>query len=79
MEQRHLVGPVESPATAQSQPSLGPISIGSMVVTPPPGVQEWRAEIDLRPAQEEVLAVHGRLDPSTGVARWTITPIETGE
>lgn len=79
VDRRHLIGPVEPAPDAQSPPSLGPISIGAVVITPPPGLQEWQAEIDLRPAQDEVVSLHGRVDPSTGVAEWTITTGATGE
>lgn len=79
MDVRRIAGPAHHPEGEQSEPSLGPVNIGPVVVTPPPGVQEWSGEIDLRPARDEVVSLHGRVDPRTGVAEWTITPVLEGE
>lgn len=56
-------------------PGLGVVSIGPLVIAAPAGVQEWSAEIDLRPERDQVVSLHGRVDPSTGVASWTVTPL----
>lgn len=79
MNSRRVIGPVEPAGACRAEPSLGPINIGPVMITPPPGLQEWSAEVDLRPAQSEVVSLHGRVDPSTGVAVWTITPTQRDE
>jgi hypothetical protein len=58
--------------------SLGAIGIGPLVIVAPPGLREWRAAIDLRPQCERILSLHARLDPTTGVATWTVTPMDAG-
>jgi hypothetical protein len=77
MDHRRVIGPAEPSADEESPPSLGPVNLGPVVVSPPPGLQEWSAEIDLRPAHDEVVSLHGRVDPSTGVSIWTIAPVDS--
>ena len=45
---------------------LGPVTFGSQVITPPPGVQSWSTQVDLRPAKNIIVRVSGSLDPSRG-------------
>jgi hypothetical protein len=56
--------------------ALGPVRFGSHVLTPPPGVRSWTTQVDLRPAQNDVLDIAGALDPKAHVLTWTFTTID---
>jgi uncharacterized delta-60 repeat protein len=47
--------------------SLGPVTLGSTVVVPPPGVSAFEADVDLRPGRDLIARVHAALDVRTGL------------
>ncbi len=61
--------------------SLGPISIGSYTITPPPGLKTFTTGLDLRPGTQVEVKVDAALDTSTGVVTWRFTSLDpaTGE
>jgi len=70
--------------TARLDPAtltLGPITIGSRAIVPPPGVQRWSTRVDLRPARAALVDVSGALDPASGTVSWRFATIDpaTGE
>jgi CSLREA domain-containing protein len=56
--------------------SLGPISFGSRTIVPSPGLQQFTQDVDLRPAQNLLARVVGKLDAATGIATWTFSSID---
>jgi hypothetical protein len=61
--------------------SLGPVSFGTHVITPPPGLSDWAGQADLRPAKDEIVKVRAHLDRASHELTWTFTTIDatTGE
>ena len=60
--------------------SLGPITFGDRVITPPSGLTHYIEDIDLRPESDLVVRVAAELDQETGVVTWRFTSLdpETG-
>ena len=56
--------------------SLGPVTFGDTVLTPPSGLSDWTTRIDLRPAKSILVQVSGKLDKTTGVITWVFTSLE---
>jgi hypothetical protein len=56
--------------------SLGPMTFGERTVVPPPGLQEFTAAVDLRPAQNLLCDIDTRLDSVTGLLTWRLTSID---
>ncbi|HYI45079.1 MAG TPA: hypothetical protein VE174_06390, partial [Actinomycetota bacterium] len=42
--------------------SLGPVSFGDVFVVPPPGLQEWTTDVDLRPDNDLIVRIEAELD-----------------
>jgi Tol biopolymer transport system component len=61
--------------------SLGPMVFGTTVVTPPPGLDTFRKDVDLRPAQNLIVRITAGLDAATGVVTWRFVSLDpaTGE
>ncbi len=61
--------------------SLGPISFGDTIVTPPPGLNAFTTTVDLRPDKNLLVKIEASLDKSTGLLTWRLTSIDptTGE
>lgn len=60
--------------------SLGPISFGDRLITPPPGLTQFSTDVDLRPGKNLIVRIRAGLD-ATGVASWYFGSIDpaTGE
>jgi 6-phosphogluconolactonase (cycloisomerase 2 family) len=56
--------------------SLGPITIGSQVVSPPPYSNNFQTTLDLRPTTDLLVAIKASLDRNTGLATWTYMSID---
>jgi hypothetical protein len=56
--------------------SLGPISFGSTVITPPAGVTSFSGSVDLRPTVDLAVRVNAQLNPTTGLLSWTLQSID---
>jgi hypothetical protein len=56
--------------------TLGPISFGGRLVTPPPGLATFVTTVDLRPAVSLLLRVDAGLDRTTNVATWRFTSLD---
>lgn len=59
-----------------STASLGPISFGQHVVTPPPGATQYSAVVDLRPAQTLAVHIDAQINRSTGLITWSYKSID---
>ncbi len=56
--------------------ALGPISFGSYVLTPPPGLTSFQGALDLRPSENVIVAVSANLNKSSGLATWNFTSLD---
>jgi hypothetical protein len=57
--------------------SLGPISFGKdRQVIPPPGLSEFKKDIDLRPSNNLVVRVEAKLEKATGLLTWRFTSLD---
>ncbi len=56
--------------------SLGPISFGDEVLSPPAGLKDWVTEVDLRPANDLIVRVEAGLNETTGVVTWRFTSLD---
>lgn len=56
--------------------SLGAIAFGDIVVQPAAGVQEFTGSVDLRPAQNLVVAIRVALDRATGTLTWRFLSVD---
>ncbi len=56
--------------------TLGPILIGNIGITPPPGLATFSGGADLRPAHNVVLRVDAGLDKTTGIVTWRFTSLD---
>ena len=56
--------------------SLGLIGFGSTVVTPPPGLQSYSADVDLRPTKNLIVRIQASLNQATGVVTWRFDSID---
>jgi hypothetical protein len=56
--------------------SIGPISFGSVVVVPPPGLSQFDTSVDLRPSKDLLVAIHAELEKTTGLASWRFSSLD---
>ncbi len=56
--------------------NLGPISVANQLVTPPPGTDDFATILDLRPANNLLLAIVTHLDLKTGLLTWTFESLD---
>jgi hypothetical protein len=56
--------------------SLGPISFGSHLLVPPPGLSRYTATADLRPENDLMVKVDARLNEETGLVTWKFTSLD---
>jgi len=56
--------------------SLGPISFGETMVTPPNGVSEYITEVDLRPETDVIVRIEARLDKSSEIITWKFNSLD---
>lgn len=61
--------------------ALGAMTFGDTLVLPPPGVQTFGTDVDLRPGKDLIVRIAAGLDPMTGVVTWRFTSLDpaTGE
>ncbi len=52
--------------------SVGPISFGNHLLTPPAGAASFSTTVDLRPVQSLLVGVDARIDTNTNSAVWTL-------
>src|SRR5207247_451945 len=50
--------------------NLGLITFGERSVNPPPGLNRYTADVDLRPANNLIVRINAGLAPTTGIAIW---------
>ena len=50
--------------------SLGQMSFGDNLVAPPPGLDRYETEIDLRPGKNLIVTIEVELHPATGMLSW---------
>lgn len=65
--------------TARIDPAtvtLGPVTFGGHVVTPPAGLQSYSTSVDLRPASNELVDVAGAVNRTTGVITWVLGAVD---
>lgn len=55
---------------------LAEISLRDITFTPPPGVQNWTATWDRRPAVNSLVRVLAGLDAASGEVRWTLSDLD---
>lgn len=55
---------------------LGPVFFGEHTATPPPGLKQWTADVDLRPENNLVVRVNAGLDETTGVVTWSFKSLD---
>jgi hypothetical protein len=56
--------------------NIGPISLGSQLVSPPPGLTNYTTTVDLRPANNLLVKINVRLDMTKGVLTWSFTSLD---
>jgi hypothetical protein len=56
--------------------SLGLMSFGATQVEPPPGVQQFSTDVDLRPANNLIVRINTGLDEDTGVVTWRFISLD---
>jgi len=56
--------------------SLGPIAFGDQMVVPPPGLTDYSAEVDLRPAKDLIVRIKAKLEVATGLLTWRFASID---
>lgn len=56
--------------------SLGPIGFGDLQIEPPPGLQQYATDIDLRPANNLIVRLNASLDEATGVVTWRFVSLD---
>ncbi|HEY3282258.1 MAG TPA: dockerin type I repeat-containing protein, partial [Armatimonadota bacterium] len=71
-----VTDPVDAAHLDLSTFALGPITFGGQLVSPPPAVQQFATDVDLRPAKNLLLHIEAALDPSKGVATWRFTSLD---
>ena len=55
---------------------FGPITFGSQLVFPPPGLTNYSTSLDLRPTNNLLVQVDAHLDPSTGLLTWSFASLD---
>ena len=56
--------------------SLGPISFGDRIVTPPPGLSMFSTDVDLRPERNLIVRIAAGVNPNSGLVTWRLTSID---
>jgi len=56
--------------------SFGPITFGGNQVVPPPGLNGFTTDVDLRPANNLILRINAGLNPGTGILTWRLTSLD---
>src|ERR1041385_7845356 len=56
--------------------SFGPVAFGAQTVIPTAGLSTFTQDVDLRPAQNLIARVVGKLDTSTGLITWTFSSLD---
>jgi len=56
--------------------SLGLIAFGDTQVEPPPGVQQFSTDVDLRPANNLIVRINAGLDGATGIVTWRFISLD---
>jgi hypothetical protein len=56
--------------------SLGPISFGDRQIIPAWGLNNYAADVDLRPGKDLIVHVTGRLNPMNGVLTWRLSSLD---
>jgi hypothetical protein len=56
--------------------TLGPMSFGDVVLTPPPGLSAWSTRVDLRATRGILVDVAAGLDRQTGTVTWRFGSID---
>jgi hypothetical protein len=56
--------------------SLGTITFGSQLVSPPPFQKTFATTVDLRPAQNLLVAISAKLNSATGLLSWTFKSLD---
>jgi hypothetical protein len=61
--------------------SLGPISFGDQIISPPPGLQAFTTDVDLRPEIDLLVRIDVSLEPGTNIQSWHFSSLDpaTGE
>jgi hypothetical protein len=56
--------------------SLGLITFGDRLITPPPGLSQYTTDVDLRPANNLIVRINAGLDKATGLATWRFISLD---
>jgi len=56
--------------------SLGPISFGDTLITPPPGLSQYTTDVDLRPANNLIVRINAGVDMATGLVTWRFVSLD---
>jgi uncharacterized repeat protein (TIGR01451 family) len=56
--------------------SLDAITFGNLRIVPPPGLESYATQVDLRPARNLLVNINAGIDPFTGVLAWYFTSID---
>jgi len=56
--------------------NLGLMSFGDTQVEPPPGVQQFATDVDLRPANNLIVRINAGLDEDTGIVTWRFISLD---
>ncbi|MEQ1833733.1 MAG: T9SS type A sorting domain-containing protein, partial [Candidatus Eisenbacteria bacterium] len=79
----HVQNALDSTRFDLASLSLGDLTIGTHLLSPPPGAQQYSATLDLRPGKPVIVRVEASLDRPTAVLDWrfqaldpaTLTPL----
>jgi uncharacterized repeat protein (TIGR01451 family) len=58
--------------------SLGLMNFGATQIIPPPGLRQYAADVDLRPANNLIVRVNASLDSDSGVVTWRFISLGPG-
>jgi hypothetical protein len=56
--------------------SLGPVTFGSRIVTPPANAKDWTTQVDLRPQKNLLVGIEAHLNQKTGALAWALTSLD---
>jgi hypothetical protein len=56
--------------------SIGPITFGNKILTPPPGISSFVTDVDLRPRTNLLVRITVTLNRNTGVLTWRLTALD---
>lgn len=71
-----ITDPLDASVMDLSTFALGSITIGTRVITPPPGLASWSSDVDLRPSMNLILRIQAGLNISSATASWTFTSLD---